>query len=34
MIGTKYDKNGNKIHVYNNINGKGKEYDNDGELIF
>ena len=34
MIGTKYDKEGKVIYELNNVNGKGKEYDNNNLLIF
>ena len=34
VIGTKYNYNGNIIHKYNNLNGKGKEYYGHGKLEF
>ena len=34
LIGKQYDKNGNIICKINNTNGKGKEYDDIGNLIF
>ena len=34
LIGNQYDKEGNIIYKYNNLKGKGKEYDNSGRLLF
>jgi len=34
IIGTKYNKNGDIIHIYNNLNEKRKEYYDNGELLF
>ena len=34
MIGFDYDRKGNIIYQYNNINGIGKEYNDNGELLF
>ena len=34
-IGTRYDEEGNMLYkLNNNINGKGKEYDYNGQLLF
>ena len=34
VIGTKYNSMGEIIHKYNNFNGKGKEYNDNGKLEF